>query len=362
MRLESAGAERAVGRLWSWKWGYWGRGLSALYAATGHPECIHQILSMRDALLAARGDTLQIEDGFRGGRVLKTWSALIEGTIRPGTYAAEVEGTGLMLLPFSDLLLRVKDESLLPQDLRRDLLKMIVEGVEAHMPDAVRHEASGGLYFISPWTDMIEPLNHSHLYGALAADAYALTGREDFKTIADGLYAFFRHNWHEEDDGTISWAYRPTADDPMTAHHPMRYGQPDFSHNQGAECFYKAAITIELPVAMMRAGILQTPDDLNLISSSIHRHVFSRGDTISYYGSPRKIRLSTDAQIGRSIMRPHHMCNFDQLTPYAPEIGRDLDHVVEHVPNLLPKGWLSGPSGYMALSRRLAAEFEQLAS
>lgn len=362
MRQRDAGSESAAARKWSWNWGYYGRSLSALYAATGHPECLHQMLVMRDALLASRGDVLKTTDGFRGHRILKTWTTLVEGSVRPGTYAAEVESTGLMLLPFTDLLLRVQDERLLPADIRANLLQIIVDGVEAHMPDALPHEPSGGVYFISPWTDLIEPLNHSHLYGALVAEAYALTGRADFRSMAERIYAFFQYNWHYEDDGTVSWAYRPTPTDPMTVHAPMRYGEANFAHGQGAEYFYKAAITIELPAAMARAGILRDIGDLRLIATSIHRHVFSRADVVSYYGSPRKVRLSSDDEIGRSIVRPHHLCNFDLLTPYAPEIGRDIEQLVKAAPDLLPKGWASGPSGYMAISRRLAAEIQQFPS
>jgi len=301
-----------------------------------------------------RDDRLQRVDDKRR-RIMKSWSNVLrpdesaKKRTEPGLRSCEVECTGLILLPFTDLLLRTRQE-MLPYEVRQRLTGTIVDAVDAHLLDLVEHAPSDGAYLVSSWTKEIEPLNHSHLFGAAAAEAYALTGDERFKVIAQKLYNFFKANWHWEENDTVSWNYWPNQHNSHNNHAPMEFGRKGFNRHIGAEFVDKASMTLELPVAMHRAGLL--PDeDLRRIAASLSKNVFMPRDRLNLYIGPRKIRSCS--QIPTNF-RSHHLGSYDLLAQFHPAIGNQLDSLVANRDDLFPRGWHSGAALIMASARRVS--------
>ncbi len=344
-RIDSLLIDRAESgrvRYLAWNWGYLGRAATALYASSRDAEILALILNLHDTFASIRDDHLQRVDDKRH-RLMKAWSNVLrpdesaKKCIEPGLRSCEVECTGLILLPFTDLLLRTRRE-MLSDEVRQKLIGTIVDAVDAHLPDLVEHAPSDGAYFVSPWTKEIEPLNHSHLFGAAAAEAYALTGAERFKMIAQKLYNFFKANWHWERNDTISWNYCPSQHDSHNNHAPMEFGRKGFNRHIGAEFVDKASMTLELPVAMHRVGLL-SDEDLKGIAMSLSKNIFLPRDRLNLYIGPRKIRSCN--QIPKNF-RSHHLGSYDLLAPFHPVIGKRLDSLVANRGDLFPRGWHSG--------------------
>ncbi|EKO3621458.1 GSCFA domain-containing protein [Vibrio metschnikovii] len=338
------------GREWAWRWGYWGRALSSLYWKTKDVELLELMKWVHDTLIMKRDHNLNLIDDIRH-RKMKTWGTVLIGKYDKGLRSCEVETTGLILLPFTDFLIRDKDFSL-PSQLRSDFLETIVEALDSHLGEEfVQHEISNGGYFISQWFDSIEPLNHSHLFGAAAAEAYYLTKKSRFKEVACKLYNYFRYNWYDESNGTVSWSYKPSPEDKNHGPNYIRFGESNYRVMLGAELFYKASVTIELPAAMIRAGIMDNYEDIKLIASSLNSNVFISEDVINYYISPRKIHYSNDdPQLGKGpVLREHYICGLMLLGQYDNQLYKKLIRLIEGDVKTFPKGWYTGPAGVMAL-------------
>lgn len=259
-----------------------------------------------------------------------------------------------MLLPLTDLLLRVPADAI-PTAFHAALIETITDAIEAHLDELVDHPASGGGYFLSPWTQTIEPLNHAHLLAAAAAEAFAVTGDARFRTLAEKVYAFFRWNWFHEENGTVSWSYIPAPDDPKNDHPVMRFGETPYRQLVGAEFAHKAAVTIELPVPMFRAGLIPAAD-LVAIAGSIRTNVFLGEDKVNLNIGPRKLRLCDDTPFADlPQIRPHFWCSFDMLAPFDAAMAGTITTIVENRADLFPDGWFTGSAAILALSRRIAA-------
>lgn len=334
---------------WAWKWGYWGRALSRMYCATNDQDILNTILYAHEKLLEYRDDRLGLVDERRN-KILKSWSSVMQSHENVGPRINEVVNTGLILLPFTDLLLRAEKDQL-SSDTREKLTQTVSEGIEAFLDEFVDDPRSNGGYFIFRRDDMIEALNHQNVFGAAAAEAYAITKDVRFKDVAEKLQRYFKYNWYFEDNGTVSWPYRPSLDTNPMQHPPQRYGRDKLFTYTGGEFFYKAAVSILLPIALHRAGIETSDIDLKLISKSIRDNIFMPNAEINYYISPRKIHLSSDEIVGKQpTLRPHFLYGFILLSPYDPQLHDRLLQINEQRTDLFPQQWFSGPSGVMALS------------
>ncbi|UYV39435.1 hypothetical protein N4R57_10780 [Rhodobacteraceae bacterium D3-12] len=225
----------------------------------------------------------------------------------------------------------------------------VCEGLEAHLDEFVEHPLSKGGYFVSKWNASIEPLNHTHLYAAVAAEAYAITRNERYRDVCEKSYNFFRHNWYEEKNGTVSWAYAPTPDNKNIAHPECSFGERSFSHVKGAELFFKAAVTIELPLAMHRVGILDK-SEIELIAKSLRVNVMSNDDSINMYISPRKQVPDSVEHLQKQKIRPEFLAMYYLLAPFDGKMKLSLDDLFEKRKDWFPNGLISGPSQLLAYS------------
>ena len=339
---------------WAWRWGYWGRAASSLFLLTKDLKFLELLDNMHDSFLKLRDDRLQISDDRRN-RVMRSWGTIISGKYDQGLRACEVESSGLMILPWISLLAADKDE-LVPKPKKMKWINTVSEVIMSHSDEFVSHPESDGGYFMSPWFESkVEPLNHSHLFGAACALSFAVSGDDVHRDIAARLYNFFRFNWREEEDGLISWAYNPTDINKAHGKDFTAYGELGHKVLVGPELFYKAAVTIELPVAMHKAGILPGQNkEIQKISRSIKESVFQRNNEINFYISKRKLHRSLQKDLGAGpVLRPHYMCGFELLSDFDSDLSDRLASVVRGRCDLFPKGWLTGPASIMASASRM---------
>ena len=348
--------ERA--REWAWRWGYWGRAAGTLYLMTRDVKYLTLLDEMHDGLLAVRDDRLGLVDDVRN-RVMQSWGTVITGKYDRGLRACEVESSGLMVLPWANLLF-TDTKGLIPETIREKWTTTLLEVISAHADELIMHPASGGGYFMSPWFDhKVEPLNHSHLFGAACAYSYGISGNTTHRDLALSLYRFFRYNWRHEKDGLVSWAYNPTESDKTLGPESSAYGERNHKVLIGPELFYKASVSIELPIAMFQVGILPGDmEEIQLISRSLRKSIFQNNFKVNYYISRNKRHLCSEPEQGNMpVLRPHYMCGLELLGDVDLKMSQKLASIVANRPDFFPKGWLTGPASVMAGALRISRDY-----
>lgn len=336
------------GREWAWRWGYWGRAISVLFFKTKDPAFLELLVFAHQNLMKYRDDSLGLTDDIRGG-IKKSWGTCLSGIHDKGLRACEAETTGLMLLPFTDFLIRNRDHhGLVAKGIAESFLSTVIEGLEVHLDEFRFDPRSDGVYLLSPWTSGVEPLNHTHLYAAVIAETFAVTGQQRYKNLALRAYKYFRSHWHLEANGTVSWSYAPTPTNSNIDHVPLASGERGFSQTKGAELFYKSCVTIELPVALHRTGLLNS-DEVALIARSLVSNVFRKDWSLNIYISPRKIQSDASALlVGRPILRPAYVCALELCGPCFPEASEIVRGFIKNRSDFFPKGFRAGTAQFLA--------------
>lgn len=341
-RLDKAPGTK--GRVYGWGWVYWGRAAVYGYMATRERRYIDIMLDAYERLLNERDDSLAMSDDARG-RIVKSWGVQTpESPLR----ACEVTATGLALLPVCELLLSPAAHEL-SEACRNRLVSTVTECLDEFDQEIIVDEGSRGGYYSSPFDGSIEAINHSHLLGAALAKTYQITGIEKYRRAADLLSQYFLQSCVLEDNETYSWAYAPVPGRMQHAHPLMSSDLRNVNNSVGGEAFYKAAVTVELPLAAHRAGIRFSTVDLQRIAGSFLKNVVRNTDDLNVYVSSRKIRPAAElaAKYGAQYML---ICGFAPLDEVNADARRALVRLFSTHSDWFPNGWFGGPAGIMALA------------
>lgn len=333
-------------RTYSWGWTYWGRAAVFALNCTGERRFADLVLDGYERLLNERDDSLGMTDEFRH-RVVKTWGVHTpeESPLR----AAEITSTGLMLLPVCDLLLS-PHASGLTEATRTRLVQSVTDALDVFEGELEIDEATGGGFYRTPFDGEVEALNHTHAFAAALVKAYQLTNDRKYLDACDRITKFFRAACTVEDNEALTWAYAPVPGQMTHEHAPMDSRKGIMTHRIGGEAFFKAAVTLEFPVAARSAGVCFEDDDIDRIANMFMHNVLQPGDSLNMYISKWKLRPMEEvadkyqAQIAL-------VGGFSLLDDIRPEIRRELVRLVGARPAWFPFGWFSGPASVMALSR-----------
>ncbi len=342
------------GRVYGWGWVYWGRAAVYAYQATLERRYIDILLDGYERLLNERDDSLAMSDDVRG-RIVKSWGVQTpESPLR----TSEVTATGLQLLPICELLLSPAAKDL-TEECRNRLVTTITESLDEFVNELTSDAASCGGYYVSPFDRSVEALNHSHLLGAAFAKASQITGRDKYRHIADLLSRYFLESCVLEGNDTYSWAYAPTPGKMRDKHPLMSMEQKNINNAVGGEAFYKAAVTIELPLAARQAGICLSANDMNRIANSFLQNVVQPNDDLNLYISSRKIRPAAEFATKYSAQYML-ICGFALLDEVNEEVRRALVRLFSVRSDWFPNGWFGGPAGIMALAHFMSRTSSRL--
>lgn len=310
--IDLAQGER--GRLFAWSWGYLGRASLQMHKATGEKRFLNLVRDTSYRLLANRDDALGLIDGERNV-VMPSWQVKYNF----GGKSNEITVAGLITLPMCQYALQTGDHT---------IGRKAVESLNAFIEE--REEAHGGYYFWHRSQKIVEPLNHSHIYGAALAYCSKLDyAPETFAETALGIYRYWRHFTRPDGEG-LSWAYMPAPESPL---------------NQKSEAVWKMGVTIELPIALIKTGLMKDDGIMALLEKTVTGNsVVKAGGIPQFIGEGIRINITTRKKFeGLSLaglMSPVVLLD-------SPAVTKTFLRMAETYPKLFPNGWFGGSKSMM---------------
>ena len=135
----------------------------------------------------------------------------------------------------------------------------------------------------------IEPLNHAHVYAAAMIycrrHVPGQRRRARYEAAVRKISAFYRSAIRVGPDGGLSWAYMPRLDAPTTGR---------------AEGFWKASVTVELPIAGRKEAFLFTRKDIAGIAVTVRS--LDRNGRIAQFFDSREPFLVKDKRFAGSSL------------------------------------------------------------
>ncbi|MEL7274039.1 MAG: hypothetical protein AAGK33_11445 [Pseudomonadota bacterium] len=297
------------GRLFAWSWGYLGRASLLMHEATGEKRFLDLVRDTSRRLLANRDDALGLVDGERG-IIMPSWQVKYNW----GDRSNEITAAGLITLPMCQYALQTGDHAI-GREAVNSLTAFISERQEAH----------GGYYFWHHSQKIVEPLNHAHIYGAALAWCSKLDyAPTSFAETAFGIYRYWRHFTRRDGEG-LSWAYMPAPNSPR---------------DQKSEAIWKMGVTIELPIALIRTGVMEDDGIMaDLSKTVVGNSIVKAGGIPQFLGEGKPIDISKLAKFeGRSLtglMAPVVLLD-------DPAVTNRFLSMVQRYPKQFPNGWFGG--------------------
>lgn len=296
------------GRLYAWYWGYYGRAAADLYTTTGDRRFKTLIEETIDALLNERDDQLGSIDAERGF-AFPGWGT----KYKTGECSNEITTAGLICMPMLEYA-RTEGLSWLADAACETLTSFKGERLEA---------TNGRYYFEHQTQHVVEALNHSALYGAALTQAAQLVEDDWLIDTARGLYQY-HVSFTERRGAGLTWPYAPSPGEDKS--------------EMASEAIWKAAATIELPIALSENGDESARQFLQDIGESLAQHPqLIRGEFPRFLGHDRIVPLdSTRINGGLTSF----IGSFLQLGSLA--LNERLFDLMRKSPDYFPNGWKGG--------------------
>lgn len=312
------------GRLYAWTWGYVGRAALYMHEATGEDRFLYLVRSTIDRLMDHRDDALGQPDELRGGATLPSWQTKFPW----GGRSNEITTAGLITLPMCQYALKTGDHRI-----GREAVKTLELFINE------RKEAHGGYYFWHDSQGEVEALNHAHIYGTALAHCSKLSyAPESFTQTALGIYRYWRHFTRPDGKG-LSWPYMPGPDSPQTIK---------------SEAFWKYGVTIELPIALVKLGIMEDDGIMAGIRDTFTKNsVVQAGGIPQFIGEQKVVDMTTKEKFhGRSqpgLISPVVLMD-------DPDATRAFVAMVDKHRKLFPRGWFGGSKSMLMTKAYLLAK------
>lgn len=201
---------------------------------------------------------------------LPSWDTYNQKT---GNSFREVSTIGAIAIPIVELLLLAKSDSSVNEVVMPAHEKLLLNAVIARLSEFKNSykENQNYAFFTSPLHEnRIEATNHMALYATAIGKLYELTNDDKLAIRLRKLYQFWVNSTSLNKDGRFVWGYE--------FHPPSYYPKPNSPHkNSDAEIFWKASITIELPVAAYNAGLVKDTEYLKAVRSVFTSNLMKDG-------------------------------------------------------------------------------------
>ncbi len=297
------------GRLFAWYWGYLGRASLMMYEATNDERFLDLVRDISLKLIEVRDDKLGLVDDERK-RILPNWGTQYKNGVR----ANEVTSAGLITLPMCQYA-RIRGDKVIG--------RAAIESLSAFLDE--RQQAFGGYYFHHYTQDIVEPLNHTHVYGAALAHCSLLPyAPKSYPEIAMGIHKYWEHFIRKDGEG-YSWPYKPAPDSPL---------------DQKSEAVWKAGVTVELPIALVETGIMKDTTIIDQMEATFLNHpTMKEGGIPQFIGTDVMVDLSKREKFNGSSL-PGLFVPFAMLK--RPKVEKAVVEMVNNHPTLFSRGWFGG--------------------
>ena len=328
-----------------WGWAPLGDAMVLAYRYTHEERFLDLFVRVYDQLLKSRDSELGLVDEVRG-RVMKSWSSniLIEHS-KGGPKDVKTNKltiAALMTYPACKFIETVVNDKGLQKKYGAKAvyyLHAVEEAVnefreEFHLVPGKTNQG----YYLMPYEEDVEPLNHAHAMGAVLAHLYALTGKIEYRHMVERIANFFLASITIEENGSYSWGYRPT---------------PKNMKNHPAEPFWKARVTLMLPLAAYEYGIAFREKDMNAFARTFAENICLGNNRFNRNISRKNLRLlSLNKMKQRYQRRPQLLAGWIFLDRFDSDIRETIENAVAERVDLFPKGWFGHRQAVQAYSYR----------
>lgn len=296
------------GRLFGWYWGYYGRAAIDMYRATDDSRFARLIERTAEALMEVRDDQLGMIDDERGVP-FPGWGT----KYKTGERSNEITTAGLITQPMLEYA-RLSGRSWISD--------AAVETLTAFKSER-RDAGDGKFVFVHLTQNVVEALNHSSLYGAALAHASQTMDDPWLMETANGLYKY-HHSFVDMRGDGLSWPYAPSPGQDKTV--------------LPSEAIWKAAASIELPLALSEMGDPHATGFLQDVARSIvHHPVIIRKDYPQFIGHD-SLNVVDGERISGGLSS--FIGAFLQID--SAELRRVIFNLMNSRPELFPKAWRGG--------------------
>jgi hypothetical protein len=326
------------GQVFAWSWSYTARAAIILWKATGQERFRTLFVDSARRIMALRDDRTGRRDEVQG-RVVRSWGAPwpVHGETKRIT---DVTVTGLVSLPILTFANELARNDPLADEFSaygHDLLQGFWE-FDRYF--AVLYGGRSGYYrsWLEPET--FEAQNHVHALAAAGAEMYRLTHDRDLLTRVEMLWNGFKRGITLDDKGAAFWAYIP---------------EPFSTQKVAPEAFWKAAVTLEFPLACRNAGILVSDQDMKAFARTYSENVLLSDETYNILIGLRD--PGSTYRWDAPLAKPE----FESLMPFIyrglwfsgfePSLTPRLTGLLRHHPLKFPDGLLRAPFGLLTRAR-----------
>jgi len=354
-KLDSWTANKDIdepGRPPGWQWKPCGNAMLYTYQATGEERFLNLFTRIADSYANQRDSEFGYEDQARG-RILKSWSSVIHvkkgigseehlktgGLIRTN----EITLAGLMVFPQTIFANIIRKDSYLNRkygSAAERYIRVAEEALEEFESEFFVVPGSKMGYYSMPYDGRPEPLNHTHAAGAVFANLWAYTGKEDFRQRVERLSNYYKASIHKENNGSYSWGYRPT---------------PNNFLDHRSEPIWKMRTTILLPIEAYKQNISFSSYDMKALSKTFLNNIVLPDYQINKYISLKdKKILKVENLVRRGWeLRPASLAGLIILDQFDPEVRTVVEGLVLNRLDFFPKCWLTSPITLEAYAYRL---------
>lgn len=308
----------------------WYAGVRA-FQATGQRRFLGLLASTFEKVLDQRDCVLGREDECRGG-VGRGW-----GSTRfvPGRYTASITTTGRIAYPVLLFCRLAARRRALEQAFGEQAARFLpaVEDALADLDDDFVAVGDEG-YYHGPASPAAEPVNHTAWAGAAYIILHELTGRPEYQERAARLARFLQASMYDDGAGHPVWDYAP---DPQT------------HRGRSPERLWKAQVTLRLPAAAARAGLVFTNEQLRAVGSTLSANVFLPGGRVN----TRIDRVAEPFDSFRGVVHGGYggLIGLAEAEGFCPGLRARIIEVVAGRPEV--GGWLGSDPSAMGYARLL---------
>ncbi|MCB8820454.1 hypothetical protein [Microvirga rosea] len=250
------------GQVFAWTWSYVGRAAIILWKATGQERFRTLFVDAARQIMALRDDRTGRKDEVQD-RVVRSWGSPwpVHGVTRRIT---DVTVTGLVSLPIASFA-----NELYSTDPLADEFGSYCHDLTAGLWEFDRYfltlpDGRNGYY--RSWLDpkSFEAQNHVHALAAAGVEIYRVTNDRGIHDRLSLLWGGFKRVTNIDDMGAATWAYFP---------------DPSLTQEIVPEAFWKAAVTLEFPLACQHANILVSDKDMRAFGRIYTKNVLLSDET-----------------------------------------------------------------------------------
>lgn len=326
------------GQVFAWSWSYTGRAAITLWKSTGQERFRTLFVDSARRIMALRDDRTGRKDEVQG-RIVRSWGAPwpVHGETKRIT---DVTVTGLISLPIATFANELARNDPLADEFGAYVHDLLQGFWEFDRYFAVLYGGKSGLYrsWLEPET--FEAQNHVHALAAAGAEIYRLVGDKDVLGRLEMLWNGFKRGIVLDDRGAAFWAYIP---------------EPFSAAKVAPEAFWKAAVTLEFPVACRNAGILVSDEDMNAFARTYSENVLLSDDTYNILIGLRdpSFTYRWDASLAKPELESLMPFIYRGLwfAGYEPSLAPRLTGLLRNHPLRFPDGLLRTPFGLLTRAR-----------